>query len=269
MSRIRFLSVILIVIAIVAIWWVSQQPAGKPGRTAAPAIASFSGEPELVVEEIRHTDTPAGEVTQYGATLQNGDRVLFDVAGDAVVGFFRRDQSSRTIVVSETTAQQAAIGFAVEHGVDPALVEAPPTHAGLANSAGTHQSYRFVWTARDPVSGARLPHTAQVTVNAETGQVDSFNYVKIPVTVRTVPSVPAAAAEALTVEALQPFLPGARVVGQELVVGSVPLFAPQGTQSLLWQLELRGIRTREGFTPAATAFVDATTGTLLHVEAKR
>lgn len=260
----------VLLLALLALgYWLSQRSAVHPASTAAPAIASFAGEPELMVKELRQIDSPIGEITQYGTTLQSGEDVLFDVEDGQVVGFFRRGQSSNTMNVSEATAEQSAIRFAIDHNVDPVIIEAPPIIAEVSTSNRSYQHYRFIWTERDPNSGAYLPHALQITVNAETGQVDSYNYVNEPVMVSTEPSVSGQMAAEIVLETVQPILPGAAVTGRMLVVGSVPLFSPAGDQTLLWQIEIEGASSEGGITPAATAFVDAATGEVLQLEPKR
>lgn len=117
----------------------------------------------------------------------------------------------------------------------------------------------------DPQSGAALPQEVRVRVNAQTGKVDSYSSLNVPVTVSTQPAVNR---ERAVQEALQAVkgLEEAQVVATALFVSTLPVFEPNGKQALLWSVVVEGEPDTSGYTPGASVFLDAQSGQVVHIE---
>jgi hypothetical protein len=258
---------ILLAIALGALWVLIQLSPWKLAARVAPAIADFTGEAGLRVRELREEETSLGQMVQYQGQLKSGELALFDVDNKGnVVGFFRQYQPGMAVTISLETAQQVADSFVRQHYTSPSLIEGPPDTAELVGSIEGVRFYRFVWFGSDAETGSLLPQQVCVEVSAQNGQVDGYYALDQAVTVSARPQVDRQTAEQAALGIVSSGEPLPAVERYDLVITTVPLLDPEGKQALVWRFTLAWPPDESGYTPMLDVIVDAQTGELLSVE---
>jgi hypothetical protein len=271
MKRKRGCLILFLLLALIAaafLWLITRPPTEGRAADVAPGVAQFSGEPGLQLSQEERRDVAFGSVQVYSAQLANGDPVWFDVDTETgeVRSFSRHQQPGQTVRVDLATAQETAIEFARKHYAAPDLLKEKPAQAKLIDHGeGSKKYYSFWWVRTDPQSGAYLPQEVQVRVNAQTGKVDSYSSLNVPVTVSTRPAINKERAIQEALKAAQG-LEGARIAATTLFVSTMPVFEPNGEQALLWCIVVEGTADPSGYTPGAFVFLDAQSGKVVSME---
>lgn len=261
------LILVLVCVAIAGgIWWVVRQARPRMASTIAPETLAFVDQADMMMEEVRHRETPYGTVKQFGAELDNGDSVLFDVDQEgAVVSFFRKNPVTGPATLSREEAESIAASYARRHYPDQSLAASAPEMSQQVDGDGNVTFYRFTWRKRDDRSGAYLPQSVSVEVNGRTGSVDGYSQLSEASTVDTQPSVDSGAAEQAAVDATAAYFSGYVTGETKLIVATVPLFEEAGEQALLWQVEVEGPADEHGVVPGALVFIDGVSGEVVGV----
>jgi hypothetical protein len=146
------------------------------------------------------------------------------------------------------------------------LLEGSTEYSRLVESITSHKFYEFVWIDQDSGSGAFLPHSVNIQVNTQTGQVDSYTRYQESVTVSTQPNISEQQAEDNALDAIEAYLSNAAITQTYLVVVSLPLYEKDTTQYLAWHLIIKGEEAESGYIPEFDIFIDAHTGELVALE---
>jgi hypothetical protein len=266
---VRFAALLSGSIALAAIiLWLLPRSVERPASQISPEIQTIVPEPELSVKRTGEIATNYGTFQSFVAKTEQGHSVRFDVDDNSeVVGFYREHQTASAVILTLEQARSRAIDFGKLHFPDPELLDSPPDIAELIDLQDGRFYYRFVWQGRDTISGAYLPQTLRIEINAESGIVDSYVRLYERVTVDTKPQIESLAAEQIAINMINPYFSVTAKPETTLAVTRPIWKIEGGNQLLVWQIHLSGAFDKEkGITPSAIVFVDALTGTLLHIE---
>lgn len=259
--------VLIAIFVIGAIYfWVTYKPSGR-AIDLSPAIANFTGEPNMQIKQTGSEQTAYGSITQYSGKLSNGDTAYFDVDSKGnLKGFFRGNQPSSEVLISIEQARKTALDFASAHYPDSSWLQSVQINENLTGTNGSsNRFYTFMWVNQDPNSGAYLPQTLKIEINAQTGQVDSYLAVNEPVTISTVPAINQEKATEIAFKTL-PSTPEFKVAEISLLVTTVPIYENNGQQALVWRITLVAEPDETGYITGATVFVNAQTGEVLLID---
>ena len=251
-------------------WFYWQYHARKAAEARArEAVQQFAGTEEIILE---HTDTyphALGEMYEYTVEMPDGEKAIYDV--DAKTGevknLFRLDQSARQVRIDATTALTLATTFAREHFADFDAMGFEMVQSELVDPGEDRDKYYlFVWRQADPQSGALLPNSVEIQINAENGQVNTYSAARAKVTVPTQPKIGEEEARRIALDVVREDLPGAQVEEIQLGVATVPILEPGGKQALLYKVVIKGAADASGYVPGFFVFIDAHTGQVIQVE---
>lgn len=244
-----------------------------PGLSKEPSlskvsseIASFLDDSELDIAKVRKRTTAYGDVHVYKAELRTGGSVLFDVDDEGkIIGFMRLDQNGTTVNLSQNEAISIAVTFASRSYPDPSLLSLPPDEAELVELQANNKYYVIKWIGKDKGSGALLPQSIQMQVNAQTGEINSFGYIYEPVLIDTEPSITETMAKQIALDASQGVYSSPSSDHAILLVSNYPFMEAKSKQSLLWQVIIIGDDDVE-FVPQLVVYIDAITGEIKQLE---
>jgi hypothetical protein len=260
----RLLAILMILGGIY--FWLAYKPSGRAAELA-PAIASFTDDPEMIIQQTDIEQTSYGSVKQYSGNLSDGDQAYFDVdENGAVTSFLRAKQPNGEVRISMEQARKIATEFAVTRYQDLSWLDTAQMDESLTGTDGSNNRfYTFQWIVQDPLSGAYLPQMLKIGVNAQTGQVDRSLLLNEPVTISTTPSINKQTAINTVLSAL-PETPKFEVADASLTVTTVPFYEPNGEQALVWSITVAAKPDKTGYVAGAVIFIDAQTGEVLLVD---
>lgn len=253
---------LLLLIAIATIVWI-MLPMEKPAAQVSPEIVEILGAPDHKVRQTQVKTTPYRKLREYSTVLDDGTVAFFEVDPNTqdLLGFYRSGQQSSSINVDLTTAQRIAEEFALAHYPYPEFLKAAQPQSKFAQLMGK-QVYVFDWFMLDSRSGAILPSSIQIQVNAESGQVDSYIGIYETVTISTSPTMTQTEAEQLALSLVTDY-PNMQIAHSTLAVATLPLFEPNGTQALVWQIRVQGPPDESGHTPGGDVYLNALSGEIV------
>lgn len=246
--------------------WFTYQPSGH-AADLAPAISSFTGEPDIFVKQTGTEQTSYGRIKQYSANLANGDQVYFDVdKNGAVASFFRSKQPNGEVRITLEQARKKASNFAATHYKNLSWLDTAQISENLTGMNGSsNRFYSFRWINQDSGSGAYLPQMLKIDINAQTGQVDSCTMLNEPITVSTMPAIDQKTAIQTALSAL-PETPIFEVSKVLLTVTTIPVYKANGEQALVWSVAVTAKPDKTGYVAGAVIFIDAQTGKILSID---
>lgn len=261
----KLLLILLIVLGGLYIWSI-YQPSGY-ATELAPAISSFTGEPDIFVKQTGTEQTTYGRIKQYSANLANGDQVYFDVDknGD-VANFFRAKQPNGEVRITLEQARKKATDFAATHYKNLSWLDSAQISENLTGTNGSsNRFYTFRWINQDPESGAYLPQVLKIDINAQTGQIDNCTMLNEPITVSTMPAIDQKTAIKTALSAIPetPIFEASKVL---LIVTTIPIYKPNGEQTLVWCVTVTAKPDKTGYVAGAVIFIDAQTGKILSID---
>lgn len=250
----------LIVILIIGCIWAILPGLEKPATQVSPEIVDILGDPEYRVRHTQVKTTPYRKLHEYTTTLDDGTEMFFDVDPDTqdLLGLYRSGQESSSVNLDLAAAQTIAEKFVQAHYPHPESLQFMQLQSELSQFIGK-KVYVFEWIMLDNTSGARLPSSIRIQVNAENGQVDSYVGIHEVVTVSTKPKVTQTEAENLALSLVTKY-PNMQVTHCTLAVATLPLFEPSGTQALVWQIRVQGPSDENGTIPGGDVYVNALSG---------
>ncbi len=231
----------------------SAQPHGSSTRSTAPTASSSL--------RISRLQTFIGQPLPPRITWYSGNG--FITARVAGVGLFGEDPSTGDIVtvtydlpnplptqlVSQQTALATAENFAAHHGG----LSGMPLVRSSRDDHGVASEYTFDWRAHKGI--ALLPTYTEVSVLAEGGTVSGYVHVAHDLLISTVPSVSAVDAAKRARSVVANGAPSS-VSEPQLVVEQ----KRDGSQELVWELEITATAPRSAVPNPIPVWVDAKTG---------
>ena len=262
---------LLLALGVTGVWWLLDRSKIPSTSKVSSEISNFVQESDFTVKRLRDHDTSSGKVHVYQAEMKSGETVLFDVDEDgSVVGFLRLGRKANTVSLSQEEAASVAKAFAKQRYADPPLLDLTPDEAELVDAQEDKKYYLFQWIKKDMRSGALLPQSVQVQVNAQTGEIDGYAFIDEPVTVDTLPDTGRLSAERVALDVVREYIAAPSVEETKLIVTNFPLLDPNGKQTLIWQIDIIGGKPGEiDIIPEVLVLLDANTGEILQVEALR
>jgi hypothetical protein len=282
----------IVVIGGLAILWLQtgprlSTPEPTPTMTLLPQnpvtnIRTFLEDPDVSLTPGELRSIAFGQqIRIYWAIFKDNTRARFEVNQQTgeVIGFLRLGPAPQRVMIDRETAQATALAFAEQHYRGFVTSRTPGEKimqlvqaTGALWLSNTEKEgpkfYSFQWVETDPNSGAMLPSEVRIWVNAETGQVDSYDSLRIAVTVSTQPQIDKATAYDIALEALgmaESAPEETRRIEGTLAVSTVPVHEPDGNQALLWRVVVEHRVEESGDTVKDVVFIDAHTGEVVHI----